>query len=111
MPHHLGLELHPSGTLAIVIPCSIFRTSDFAPIDKVLLVAAVRYNSRENASAFLSKASSELLSPRVMSVKSCLPQSLVLFWIYLGRGDREQEVVELNSKCLCGLNDTKIKKV
>jgi len=27
------------------------------------------------------------------------------------RRDREQEVVELNSKCLCGMNKTKSKKV
>jgi 5-methyltetrahydropteroyltriglutamate--homocysteine methyltransferase len=27
------------------------------------------------------------------------------------RSAREQEVVELNSKCLCGLNETKSKKV
>ena len=26
-------------------------------------------------------------------------------------GDREQEVVELNSECLCGKNETKSKKV
>jgi len=70
---------------------------------------AGRLNSALNCFCFAINDSPKFLGRFMVSVKSGLPPHLYfLLWIDSGRGDRDQEVVELNSKLL--MRDERNKK-